>query len=72
MANPITVKVGKVPGSMNDYATTDEDSIQSLFDEIGMDSDGFEVRVNSNPVTDLSRNLRNGDIVLLMRKVKGA
>lgn len=66
----ITVRVGQLPGQINEFALNGNRTVADACAVAGLDPDGFEVRVNSQHA-ELDTPLNNGDIVLLVREVKG-
>ena len=68
----ITVKVGKLPGGVTEIALNGGRTVADALGAAGLDGaiSGHEIRVNG-AVSDRARNLRQGDLVLLVRQVKG-
>ncbi len=66
----ITVRVGKLPGMINEIALNGARAVSDALGAAGLSSDGFEIRVNGS-VVDESQTLRQGDTVLLVTKIKG-
>lgn len=66
----ITVRVGKLPGTIVDVALNGAHKASDALTAAGLSADGYEIRVNGSaaaPDTDLS----DGDTVLLVKKIKG-
>lgn len=73
-ADVITVKVGRVPGAITEVAINGGQprTVETALDLAGLDSEGYEIRKNSATVTDLTTAVGNGDVILLLTKIKGA
>ena len=67
-----TVKVGQIPGKIAEYAVNGETTIAEVLEEAKLSSSGFEVRLNGDPTEDLSTILKDGDQVVLAKRLKGA
>lgn len=66
----ITVKVGRLPGTLNDVALESGANVGQALSHAGLNAEGYEVRVNGNTATS-STTLSDGDTVLLTRQIKG-
>ena len=69
-ADYITVRVGKLPGRIQEIALNGGRSVADALEAAELDSAGYEVRVNGSPC-DLAANLDDGDTLLLVKKIKG-
>ncbi len=67
----ITVKVGRLPGQIQEYVLNGDRTVRAALAVAGLNANGYEVRLNGNPVTDLGTAVSNGDQVLLTRVIKG-
>ncbi len=66
----ITVRVGKLPGRIGDIALNGGRKVRDALSGAELSDSGYEIKVNACPAT-LDTNLKQGDTVLLVRKVKG-
>ena len=67
----ITVKVGKLPGTITEIALNGGRTVQDALDAAGIDASGYEIRVNGAPA-DTSATLTDGSTVLVLRKITSA
>jgi len=66
----ITVRVGKLPGRISEIALNGGRKVKDALDGAELRADGYEIKVNASPATP-ETDLKQGDTVLLVRKVKG-
>ena len=64
------VKVGKMPGRVEEYAVNEGATVAEVLELAELDSTGYEIKVNGAPA-NFSTVLREGDNVLLVQLVKG-
>jgi len=64
------VKVGKMPGRVEEYAVNEGATVAEALELAELDSTGYEIKVNGAPANS-STVLREGDNVLLVQIVKG-
>jgi len=69
--NTITVKVGKLPGRINDYALEANSDVQDALNAAELDAEGYEVRVDGELVANLDTTVQDGSSVFLSRRIKG-
>ena len=67
----ISVKVGVLPGSIQEYVLNGDRTVQAALTVSGHEAQGYQVRVNGE-LAELTSNLNDGDTVLLLEKVVGA
>jgi len=67
----ITVRVGKLPGQIQEYALNGERNVRTALQAANMVAQGYEVRVNNIPVTDFATAVNQGDTILLVKQIKG-
>lgn len=67
----ITVRVGRLPGQIQEYALNGQRNVAAALQAANMSSTGYEVRVNNVPVTDFTQAVSQGDTVLLVKQIKG-
>ena len=65
-----TVKVGRLPGRITEIALNGENTVEAAIAAAELDPTGLEVRVNGQPA-EPGTALSDGDMVLLVKKVKG-
>ncbi len=66
----ITVRVGRLPGKIEEIALNGGRSVADALEAAELDPAGYEIRVNGAP-TDVDAELSDGDTVLLVKKIKG-
>jgi sulfur carrier protein ThiS len=68
-----TVKVGVMPGRLNEFAVAEGSSIASVLELAGLNASGFEVKVDSITTTDLegTKVTSSTNLILLAKQVKG-
>ena len=66
----ITVRVGQLPGQIQEIALNGDRDVATALEAAGLDSEGYEVRVNGSPA-DMDQQLTQGQTVLLIKKIKG-
>ena len=64
------VKIGKMPGRIEEIALEDGTTVQQALEIVGLDSEGYEIRVNGTASTT-SAELSDGNVVLLTKMIKG-
>ena len=70
MSSTITVKVAKLPGPVQEIMLNGGRKVSDALAAANMEVDGHSVKVNGGEV-DLTADLRNGDTVLLLKRIKG-
>ena len=69
--NTMTIKVGKVPGTIQEVVVEQGTSVLDILNIAGItDTEGYEVRVAGNTAT-LETVLEHDTSVLLMKQIKG-
>lgn len=72
MTNAKTVRVGQMPGAINEFAVEVGSPISALLSLAGLNTDGFEVKVDGTKVTDFSTPVTEStNLVILSKMVKG-
>ena len=66
----ITVKIGQLPGAIQEVALNGGRTVNDALTGAGLSADGFEIRVNSSAAS-FETTLSDGDLVLLVKKIKG-
>ena len=66
----ITVRIGRLPGKIEEIALNGGRSVADALAASELDSEGYEIRVNGSP-SDFDTELSDGDTVLLVKKIKG-
>ena len=66
----ITVRVGSLPGRITEIALNGDRAVATALEAAGLDPEGYEIRVDGYNAS-LDQELRNGQTVLLVKKVKG-
>ncbi|MDD2493889.1 MAG: hypothetical protein PHE29_01720 [Tissierellia bacterium] len=69
----VTVKVGVMPGQINEFAVEEGTSIAQVLRVANLSAEGYEVKVDGNKVTDLNGETVNSDtsLILLTKMIKG-
>jgi len=66
----VTVRVGRLPGRITEVALNGDRTVGAAIAVAELDPTGYEIRVSGRPA-DATTVLVEGDIVLLVRPVKG-
>ena len=66
----ITVRIGKLPGRIDQIGLNGGRKVRDALVGATLDADGYEIKVNATPA-NAETDLKEGDIVLLVRKVRG-
>jgi len=70
--NEASVKVGKVPGEIKQIFVESTTTVREVLELAGLsDQEGYSVRMNGNPVEDLSAVVSDGASITLVRDVRG-
>ncbi|MFA5490965.1 MAG: hypothetical protein WC284_17440 [Candidimonas sp.] len=70
----ITVKVGKVPGSVREVVLESGATVDDALQAAEMENTGYETTHNGTKIydDDFDNEVRNGDTIILSKKVRGA
>lgn len=66
----LNVKIGTMPGRINEYALEDGAKVKEALEVAGLTSNGYQIKVNGNEATE-DTQLSNDDLVLLVKQIKG-
>jgi hypothetical protein len=66
----ITVRVGRIPGKIEDVVLNGERTVETALRAVGINWDDAEIRVNDT-VAELETELKNGDHVLVAEDIQG-
>jgi sulfur carrier protein ThiS len=66
-----TVRVGVMPGRINEFAVEETQSVQEILAIAELDASGYEVKVDGNKVTDLNQPVGDANLILLTKMIKG-
>ena len=71
--DPIMVKVGQVPGRIQEVAVTPGSTVRSILETAGIQGDAsYTITINNEPAA-LEDTVTSGDVaILLTRKIRGA
>jgi sulfur carrier protein ThiS len=64
------IRVGRMPGTMQEYSGK-PCSVRELLERSGINPTGFEIRVNSEKVTDMNFQVPAGATVILVKPITG-
>jgi hypothetical protein len=67
----VTVKVGVMPGRVQEFAVSSETTFSELFTIADVNPDGYEVKADGVKITDFSQAVGTASLVLLAKQVKG-
>jgi hypothetical protein len=67
----VTVKVGVMPGRVQEFAVSSETTFSELFTIAEVNPDGYEVKADGVKITDFSQAVGTASLVLLAKQVKG-
>ena len=70
MSDFITVRVGKLPGRIQEFGLNGDRSVADALKAAELDYDGFEIRVNGDLAT-METVLSDGNTVTLIKKITG-
>lgn len=65
------IKIGAMPGRINDFALSTDTTIEEALQEAGLSAEGFEVKMDSESIVDLNEVIGDANVLLLTKKVKG-
>lgn len=65
------VKIGVMPGRINEYALDGSTTIAQALEQAGLDPKGFEVKVDSVTATNFDAQIGDANLILLAKQVKG-
>ena len=65
------LKVGVMPGRIQEVAVDETTTIADALALAELSAEGFEVKLDGTPVTDLTASATTGSVLLLTKKVKG-
>ena len=66
-----TIRVGVMPGRINEFAVDSESSIGEVLALAELDPAGYDVKADGEKVTDLSAPVGAANLIILARQVKG-
>ena len=66
----ITVKVGKLPGTIQEIALNGDRTVRAALTAAELNATGFQVRVNGADA-DMDTTVTNGATIFLVKKIKG-
>jgi galactitol-specific phosphotransferase system IIB component len=66
-----TVKVGVMPGRINEFVVDSSTSISDVLALAELDASGYEVKADGTKVTDFSQPVGATNLILLTKQVKG-
>jgi alanine dehydrogenase len=66
-----TVRVGVMPGAINEYAVSSDQTIAEVLSLAGLNASGYDVKADGTKVTDLTQRVGSTNLVLLAKQVKG-
>ena len=69
-ADYITVKVGKLPGAVQEIALNGDRTVRAALTAAELAPAGFQIRVNGADA-DLDTTVSNGSTIFLVKKIKG-
>jgi hypothetical protein len=67
----VTIKVGVMPGRVNEFAVSSETTFAELFVIADVNPQGYEVKADGVKITDYSQPVGTASLVLLAKQVKG-
>lgn len=68
-----TLRVGIMPGRISEYAVAEGTTIAEVLELAGLDSSGYDVKVDGEKVTDVNTATvtSSTNLILLVKQVKG-
>lgn len=71
-AEPLVVKIGQIPGAINEYALESGATVAQALELAGLSATGFDVRLDGTSVTDMATVIPSGTkIIVLAKMIKG-
>ncbi len=70
MRSFINVRIGRLPGRISEIVLNGDRTVATALMTAGLDSAGYDIRVQGAPAS-MTTGLNEGDIVLLVKKIKG-
>ncbi len=67
----IEVRVGRLPGKIETIGLDGERNVKAALEGAKLSERGYQIRVNNSPA-DLDASLKEGDIVILCKNVRGS
>lgn len=71
MTNTTTVRIGAMPGRINEFALLEGTSLQEAIAIAELSTEGYDVKVDGQVISDLSTPVGAANLILLTQKVKG-
>lgn len=71
MNNVKDVRVGVMPGQINEYAVEEGKSIKELLNMAGLSAEGYDIKVDGVKVSESDIVTSSTNLVLLVKQVKG-
>lgn len=68
--NVRTIKVGVMPGKLQEIEVNEDDTASELFEKAGITIDRHEIRLDGS-VIDLDTEIENGKLLVAMKQIKG-
>ncbi len=66
----LNVRIGAMPGRINDYVLESGTTVKGALEVAELSSAGYQIKVNSENATE-DTVLNDGDLVLLVKQIKG-
>lgn len=66
----LTVRVGTMPGRINEYAIDSGTTVSDVLQIAELSIEGYQIKVNGNEANE-RKVLNDGDLVLLVKQIKG-
>lgn len=70
-SGPLIVRVGVMPGRIQEHATEAGATVGSLVEQAGLDAEGYDIKMDGETVTAEDRIESDTNLVLLVKQVKG-
>jgi sulfur carrier protein ThiS len=71
MTNTFTVKVGVMPGRIEEYAFEQGTTVAQALQQVGLSADGYEIKADGATVSEDAVISTSTNVILLTKKVKG-
>jgi sulfur carrier protein ThiS len=66
-----TVRIGMMPGKIQEFALEENTTYAQALDEAGLDAKGYDVKADGTKISDLDSSIGSTNLILLVKQVKG-
>lgn len=66
----LKIRIGVMPGRIEEYALENGVKVQDALEIAKLNASGYQIKINGNDAT-LDTELKDNDLVLLVKQIKG-